>query len=140
MSGPHSIVDNPSAGAAPGAAGKSYLAFGRNAIVPGGGGTLQLQSAGNSLTGKRVVEPGSMIGLSIQVNVIDAVRDYELQARVNGVTVATLPLPASTLGAEALVGPFAIAAGDRVTAFVVLTAGAGDSTFDDINAQVEVSI
>jgi hypothetical protein len=141
MSGPHAIVDNPSPAAAPppGGSGRSYLAFGRSAVVPAGG-SLQLQSAGNVLVGKRIVEAGNIVGLSIEVGVVDATRAYMLDVRVNGVSVATIALPVSTLGAQAAVGPIAVVAGDLVTAFLVKTAGAGASTFSTINAQVEVEI
>ena len=113
--------------------------YGRNTIVPGGG-LLQLQGPGPTLTAIRMLRPGIISAASIEVGVIDAGNTYDLQIRLNGAPVQTVTLAAGTLGAQAVFGaPTAVVAGDLVTAFMVRTAGVGASAFSDMQAVVEVT-
>jgi hypothetical protein len=82
--------------------------------------------------------PGTISGASIQVDSVDAARAYDLDIRVNTVSVATLALPVSTIGANTAAFAVAVVAGDVITAFLVRTAGVGASTFSFENAVVEV--
>jgi hypothetical protein len=83
---------------------------------------------------------GTITNASVQVDVVDAARAYNLDVRVNGVSVATLALPVSTLGADTCTAPIsvAVACGDIITAFMVRTAGGGASTFNNEGALVEI--
>ncbi len=112
--------------------------FGNTVSVPAGG-TLQLQGPGNTLSGLRVNRAGNITGASIQVNVADGARSYNLDIRVNGVSVATLALPAGSSGAHTAALAVAVAAGDVITAFMVRTAGAGPSAFGEEHSVVEVT-
>jgi hypothetical protein len=135
MSGPHSIVDNP----APHPDSRIKYGFGRAAAVPAGG-TLQLFAVGQSLQGFRALRNGTLTGLSLKTNVGDAVRSYNLEIRLNGVAAATLAFPAGGGDSQATTAlAVAVVAGDIVTAFMLLTAGAGASTFTTEEALVEIS-
>lgn len=114
-----------------------YL-FGQTVNVPAGG-TLQLQGPGQSLSGVRTLRAGIITGASIQVNVLDAARAYNLEIRVNGVAAATVPLPIGATGAQSTALAVAVAAGSSITAFMIRTAGAGGSTFAEEYAAVEVT-
>jgi len=74
------------------------------------------------------------------VDVVDAARAYDLDIRVNAVSVATLALPVSTIGADTCTAPLSVAVvcGDVITAFLVRTAGGGASTFNNEAAMVEI--
>jgi len=118
---------------------KESYQFGNTVVVPSAG-TLQLRGAGNSLSGFRILRAGYLVSASIQVEVVDATRAYNLDIRRNGVSIATVPLAISTLGnAVAVTSPIALAIGDVITAFMVRTSGAGASTFTEENAVVEIS-
>jgi len=118
---------------------KESYQFGNTVVVPSAG-TLQLRGSGNSLAGFRILRAGYLTSASIQVEVVDATRAYNLDIRRNGVSIATVPLAISTLGNAVNVVPFvALAAGDVITAFMVRTSGAGGSTFAEENAVVEIS-
>ena len=82
---------------------------------------------------------GTIVGASVQVNVADAIRSYDLDIYVNGASVATLTL-AVGLGADTTALAVAVAVGDVITAYMIKTAGAGASTFDEIHALVEVGL
>lgn len=112
--------------------------FGNDNPVPGAG-TLQLEWAGDSLVAMRQNRAGTITGASVQVNVVDASRDYNLSIRVNGIEVATLALPAGSLGNDTVALSSPLAAGDLLSAFLVRTAGSGASTFDEETAFVEIS-
>lgn len=112
--------------------------FGETAIVPAGG-TLQLNGPGQSLAGARMNRAGLITGASIQVNVADGARAYNLEIRVNGVAAATLALALGTTGNSTTALSVAVVAGDFITAFMVRTAGAGGSTFTETQGVVEVS-
>lgn len=116
------------------------LQYGNTARVPNAG-TLQLLGAGNTPVGYRLYVAGTISNASIQVNAADGARSFNLEIRVNGVTVATLALPAGSIGADTCTAPIAVAVacGDVITTFLVRTAGAGQSTFTDESAMVEVS-
>lgn len=120
-----------------GAARPKYL-FGNTAAVPAGG-TLQMNGPGNAIQGYRMMRAGTITGGSIQVNTADASRAYNLDIRVNAVSVATVPLPVSTLGASNVVLSVPVVVGDVVSAFLVRTSGAGASTFDEMASAVEVT-
>lgn len=111
--------------------------FGQTAIVPAGG-TLQLEGPGQSLAGLRLNRAGTITGASIQVNIASA-NSYDLDIRVNGVSVATLALAAGLTGASTTAFTVAVAANDVITAFLVRTAGAGGSGFNEEHAMVEVT-
>jgi hypothetical protein len=116
----------------------SRFQFGNTSGVPGAG-TRQLASPGNTLVGIRMNRAGTIKGASIQVDVIDATRTFDLDIRLNGTSVATLALPVSTLGAHSTALSVAVAAGDVITTFMVKTSGGGASTFNEEHAMVEVS-
>jgi hypothetical protein len=102
----------------------------------------------SSEDGDLLVADGRIRGISVAVNVVDASRSYQVEvlsdpsgAGGTGPTVeATLALPSSTLRARdrtfAVAVPGLLDLGVRL----VQTAGAGDSTFDEIVVLVEVSI
>jgi hypothetical protein len=111
--------------------------FGRDVKVPGGG-TLSLYGPGNSTVGVRVNRAGTITGASIQVDVADAGRSYLLEIYKNGgAAVATVAL-VNVLGNHANAFAVAVVAGDVLTAALVLTAGAGASTFTNAQATIEV--
>jgi hypothetical protein len=119
--------------------GKTFdYQFGRNTIIPGGG-SLQLFGPGPTQTALRLLRAGILTAASIQVGVVDATRTYNLDVRVNGILVQTVPLAISTLGNQVVFAvPTIVAAGDLVTVFMVRTGGVGASTFSDMQAVVEV--
>lgn len=112
--------------------------FGENIPVPGAG-TLQLDGPGNTLVGFRVYRAGTITAASIQVDVADATNDYNLDIRVNGISVATVPLPSGSTGASSVALAAAVVVGDVVTAFMVRTAGADESDFTEEHAVIEIS-
>lgn len=112
--------------------------FGNTVAVPAGG-TLQLQGPGQSLNGFRVYRAGTITAGSIAVNVASA-NAYDLQIRVNGVSVATVALAAGLTSASSVVLTAAVVVGDIVTTFLVRTAGAGASGFAEEYAVVEITV
>lgn len=84
---------------------------------------------------------GTIDNASIQVDAADGARTFNLEIRVNGVTVATLTLVSGTTGNDTCTVPIsaAVVCGDVITAFLVRTAGVGASTFANEAALVEVS-
>jgi hypothetical protein len=72
------------------------------------------------------------------VNVASA-NAYNLSIRINGTQVATLALAAAATGAQTTALAVAVVAGDRLTAWIDRTAGAGASEFNDITAVVEIT-
>ena len=120
------------------AAGVSFfaVAFGRNTAVPGMG-SLQLKAPGDSFVGYRTGRVVTLTGGSIHVNTPDGVRSYNMDIRINGVSAATVPLVAGAVGAHTAALAVPVAAGSEITAFVVLTAGVGASTFTQETALVE---
>jgi hypothetical protein len=113
--------------------------FGRDAIVPAAG-SLQLYAPGLTLLGFRAIRGGTITGLSLRVNVLDAVRSYRLEVRKNGVaTAALVALPSGSTSVSTGALSVAYALGDVITLFMVLTAGAGDSTFIEEEAVLEVA-
>lgn len=121
-----------------GAARQSDYQFGRSVRVPAGG-TLYLFGPDGTPTGVRLNRAGTVTGLSLLVNVIDAARDYNLVLYINGAQAATLALPLNTIGVHTALLAVAAAAGDSVTVALVRTAGAGVSTFMSAHATVEVT-
>lgn len=117
---------------------KLKYSFGRSSAVPAGG-TLQLFAVGQTLQGFRVIRASLITGASLRVSAGDAARTYDLDVRVNAVSVATLPLPLSTLSVSTILFAVPVVVGDIVTAFMVRTAGAGASTFGDEEALVEIT-
>jgi len=111
--------------------------FGLNSAVPSGG-TIPLEGPGNNTTGFAAIRAGTITGGSISVNTASA-NDYNLEIRVNTLTVATVPLPAGSTVAfsSALSAP--IAAGDVVTVFMTRTSGSGGSGFNQQQAIVEIT-
>jgi hypothetical protein len=86
------------------------------------------------------MRPGSITAASIQVNVNDAGRTYDLEIRVNGSPVATVTLPAGpNAGAHDTTLAVPVVAGDHVQAFMVRTAGGGMSSFTSEHATVEIT-
>lgn len=111
--------------------------FGRSTQVPGGG-TLQLLGPGDTTVPLRVNRAGAIVGASIQVNMVDASRTFDLQIWQNGASVATVSLPLSTLGAARSDLNVAVAVGDLILAYLVRTTGVGASTFSNEHAMIEV--
>lgn len=70
----------------------------------------------------------------------DATNDYNLEIRVNGISVATVPLPSGSAGASSVALAAAVVIGDIVTAFMVRTAGADVSDFTEEHAVIEISV
>lgn len=97
--------------------------------------------AGVTPVGYRMFFAGTIDNASIQVDAADGARAYNLDIRVNGVSVATLALPVAAIGADTCTTPIAAAVvcGDVITAFLVRTAGVGASTFSNESALVEVA-
>src|SRR3990172_9564453 len=107
-----------------------------NPVPPAG--TLQLQGPGNTLVGYRIPMVGQIVAASIQVDVADGTRTYNLEVRKNGVAVVTLALVGTGANVSGLSVSFV--AGDVLTTFMVKTAGAGLSTFSQETAVVEVAV
>lgn len=118
-------------------ADRSNLQFGN--IVLNATGTLQMLGAGSTTIGYRAPRAGTITAASIQVNAADATRTYNLEVRVNGISVATVTLATTTTGNHSAALSAAFVAGDLITAFLVRTAGAGASTFTSESALVEVT-
>jgi len=115
--------------------------------IPGGG--LRYLETGSgfacSSAGDRLVSDINVTGISIRVDTIDAIRDFQVQvvtdpSGVSGPTtvVATLDLPAgfSSEGRNDLA--VFITAPTEIGARIIRTAGGGSSTFRDINVIVQV--
>lgn len=98
-----------------------------------------MNGPGAAILGYRMMRAGTITGASLQVDVVDAARTYNLDIRVNAVSVATLALPLSTLGVSTVALAVAVAVGAVVTAFLVRTAGSGGSTFAEMLSVVEVT-
>jgi hypothetical protein len=112
--------------------------FGQTAQVPAGG-TLQMEGPGQSLNGFRVTRAGFIVAGSIAVNAVSA-NTYDLQIRVNGVSAAVVTLAAGQTSAQTIALAVAVAVGDIITTFMVRTAGAGGSTFNEEHATVEIAV
>ena len=128
-------------GSAGGGAGTFRLkySFGRVAAVPAAG-TLQLFATGQTTQGFRVIRAGTITAISLKTNVADGVRSYNVQVRVNGiVTAAILAYPSGSISAAVTGLLVAVVPGDIVTVFLVRTAGAGASTFNQHEALVEIT-
>jgi hypothetical protein len=115
----------------------SSFQFGVNAQVPAGG-SIQLEGPGTTTTGFVLSNKGIIVGGSIGVSNSPSANDYNLEIRVNGVTVATVALVAGQVKAFANLS-VAVVAGDVVTAFMVRTSGSGGSTFNNQQAIVQIS-
>lgn len=113
------------------------IEFGNTGGVPSGG-TIALLGPGNTTTGVRVPTDQRIMGASIQVNVIDAIRTFNLSIRVNGIEQATIPLGLSLLGAQNVALNIPLIATDVITLFVVRTSGTQASTFTQMRAQLLV--
>lgn len=124
-------------GIAPLAARIQTYQYGRSTKVPGEG-TLQLLGPGDTTVAVRINRNGTIVGASIQVDVVDASRAYQLEVWKNGASIATVSLAVSTLGNARSDIAVAVSAGDLVSAFVVQTSGSGASTFSNQHAMVEV--
>jgi hypothetical protein len=111
------------------------IGFGNTGGVPSGG-TLGLLGPGNTSVGIRVPYDQRIMGVSLQVNVIDTARTFNLSIRVNGVEVSTLALALSTLGTQNVALNIPVVTGDVITLFMVRTSGAQASTFTQIRAQL----
>lgn len=111
--------------------------FGSNNAV-GAGGTLQLEGPGTTLVGITAIRAGTISGGSITVNAASA-NDYDLDIRVNGVSVATVPLPAGSTSAFSSALAVPVVAGDIITVFLVRTSGSGGSGFNNEQALIEIS-
>lgn len=113
------------------------LEFGNTGGVPSGG-TIALLGPGNASVGVRVPSDQRIWGASLQVNVIDVARTFNLSIRVNGVEQATLALGLSLLGAENVAMNVPLLAGNLITVFMVRTLGVQASTFSQMRAQILV--
>lgn len=118
-------------------ANRAKYLFGNTSIVPSGG-TLQLEGPGTAIQGYRLPRGGTITAASVQVNTTSA-NGYDLDMRVNGVSAATLPLAAGTLGNSTVAPSVPVSANDILTAFLVRTSGSGGSTFNEMLAVVEVT-
>jgi len=119
---------------------RRYLQFGYSAKVPPFG-TLQLGGAGYALAGVRLNRSGTIVGATVQVApVADGIRSYNLDIYVNGASVATLALAAGSIGVSTTAFAVAVVANDVITAYMIKTAGVGASTFDEVQALVEVGM
>lgn len=119
-----------------GATRDKYL-FGVSTTVPAGG-TLQMQGPGNAIQGYRLPRAGTITAGSIQVNTTST-NDYNLDIRINGTSVVTVPLAAGTTGNSSTGLSVAVSANDVLTAFLVRTSGSGGSGFNQELAVVEVT-
>lgn len=124
-------------GVSPGAGLLQDYQFGRNVQVPGSG-TLVLYGPGDTTAPLRMNRNGTLTGASIQVNVVDGARAYDLVIYKNGAPVATVPLPIGSMGGNtnALAVPISVA--DLITAALVRATGVGASTFSQEHAMIEV--
>jgi hypothetical protein len=120
-------------------ANRTTYGFGVTFSVPTAG-TLQLQGPGNAIEGYRISRAGRITAGSIRVNAGDSSRTYNLDIRVNGSSVATVPLALSTLSNSLSNLSVSVAVGDIMTAFLVRTSGSGASTFGEMLASVEVTV
>jgi len=68
------------------------------------------------------------------------VRSYNLDIYLNGVSAATVALASPNTGASSVALSVAVIVGDIVSAYMILTAGAGASTFQQIYAIVEETV
>lgn len=85
-----------------------------------------------------MMRAGTVTGGSIRVNVTST-NSYNLDIRLNGVSVATVALAAGSLGASSVALSAAVAVGDVLAAFMVRTAGSGGSTFTEQAAAIEIT-
>lgn len=113
--------------------------FGLTFAVPTGG-TQQLLGPGSTLAAYQLAHVGRITAASVQVNIADTTNAYDLQIRINGVTVTSINLAANTLGARSNLLSVAVNEGDLLTLFLVRTSGSGGSDFTEVNAAVEVSV
>lgn len=114
----------------------SSFQFGANAQVPAGG-TLQLLGPDQTSSGFVLINDGKIVGASLGV-VGTSGNNYDMEIRVNTVTVATLSLTAGTSEAYGSLS-ISVVAGDSITVFMVRTSGSGGSTFQNQQAIVQVS-
>jgi len=124
-------------GISPNAAMLQDYQFGQSTKVPGAG-TLQLLGPGNTTVGVRMNRAGTITGASIQVDVVDAGQAFDLHVYKNGASVATVNLPANTLGASSAALAVAVAVGDLLTLFVIRSGAGGSSVFANMHGMVEV--
>ena len=114
------------------------LAFGIPLGVPSGG-LRYLQTAGGvvgSSATYRAIRPGTITGASIQVNAVDATRNYNLLILVNNVQQAVVSLN-GVIGNEddALYVPYV--KGDLISTAMLRTSGGGASTFSNVVALLD---
>lgn len=119
-------------------ADKIVYVFGTTFAVPTAG-TQQLLGPGNTLAPYRMPRNGRITAASVQVNIVDTTNAYDLQIRINGVTVSSINLPANTLGVNSNLLNAPVLETDLLTVFLVRTAGAGGSDFTEVNAMVEIN-
>lgn len=121
------------------------LSFGQVTNVPGGG-TLYLMGAGTVLTSAapiRILRSGTITAAMITVDAADATRSYKLSIQTSATIggtyteVASLALAATNQSAATTALAVAVTAGHFMRIAVIRTAGAGGSTFSNINAMVE---
>lgn len=114
--------------------------------VPGSGTRyLQIGPLLSSKVGKRMLRNGSISGLSIEVEVVDGSRSFDLEVQRStdgGSTwnvIASVNLPVSTLGVSTVAptGSLAFNANELIRARVVRASGSGSSTFKNIDVTVE---
>jgi len=86
-----------------------------------------------------VARAGTIVAGSIQVAPVSDTQTYDYQIRVNGTTVATISLPASTLGASSTALSVAIVANDVITTFLTRTSGSVTSAFTNEHGTVQVN-
>lgn len=98
-----------------------------------------MNGPGNAILGYRMMRAGTITGASLQVNLVDASRTYNLDIFVNGVSATTVALPISTLGVSSVALSVAVAVGDVVSAFLVRTSSTGGSTFNEMTSVIEVT-
>ena len=124
-----------------GSGSRGPFQFGRSGAVPGGG-MLQLEGPGLTLQGFRLYRPGFLTAGSIETNGAEPAlgNTYKLSIQVNAVEVAFVTLPVLVTGASSSAFVVAVVTGDIITAFVVRTAGAGASAFNDMQAAIEFTL
>lgn len=122
----------------PGMAYSVVWQFGRSIAVPTSG-TLQLFGVDSNAVGVRIMRACTVTGGSIQVNVQDNSRSYNLEIRKNGTAVATVSLASGTVGNSDTTFSAPFAAGNILTAYLVRTSGTGASTFTSMDVQVEAT-
>jgi len=76
----------------------------------------------------------------VAVNVADGVRSYDLDIYLNGASAATVALASGNTSAQSVALAVAVVAGDIISAYMIKTAGAGTSTFEEIYAIVEETV